>query len=365
MHPGGKGTWMMDNNMDLSAENGFPSITLEEICDVLEDGPRMLIVSHVNPDGDTIGCAFALKLLVEAAGGSARCVCPGDVPKRLRFLMHDQEEMILTPEEDLDQYDVICAVDVASEVQLGDLGFVASRVDFMIDHHGVGSHFAPWFVDAEASACGEILYDIYAMLAARRLFTTCPEAARRIYAAMVSDTGSFKFSNVTPKTHLIAADLVHIINTAEDGGMDTADVCRSLFGQRTLKELTAQMLAIQSLCFYQDGALGAVLFTQQMMRDAGLTEEDIGNVVDTPRGVEGVLVGISLRQSSTDPRLFKVSARANAECDVAAVCARFGGGGHVRAAGCYVEADSPEEALQIAAEAFGEAVSAYKNAHSV
>ena len=342
-------------------EEQFPAITLEEICDVIENAPRMLILTHVNPDGDCIGSAFALKLLVEAAGGSARCVNPTELPKRLRFLMSGQDDMIFAEDESTEEYDVICAVDVASPMQLGDLGRIMDQVDFMIDHHGVGTHFAPWFVDETASAAGEIVYDIYATLAARGHFTACPDAARRIYAAMVSDTGSFKFSNTTPKTHLIAADLVNIINTAEDGGMDTSDVCRSLFGQRTLKELTAQMLAIQNLHFYEEGSLGVVVFTQQMLSDAGLTEEEIGNVVDTPRGVEGVLVGLSIRQTAADPRQYKVSSRANVECDVSAVCASFGGGGHVRAAGCTVEADSVEEAEAMVIGAFAEAVRNYKN----
>ena len=134
------------------------------------------------------------------------------------------------------------------------------------------------------------------------------------------------------------------------------DIIEITFGQRTLKELTAQMLAIQNLRFYENGRLGAVLFTQQMLADAGLTEEEIGNVVDTPRGVEGVLIGISLRQLAADPTQYKVSSRANTEIDCAAVCANFGGGGHVRAAGCTITADDPEEALARMAEAFGAAI---------
>ena len=99
-----------------------------------------------------------------------------------------------------------------------------------------------------------------------------------------------------------------------------------------------------------------------MLSEADLTEDEIGNVVDTPRGVEGVLVGISLRQLAADPTQYKVSSRANAEIDCAAVCASFGGGGHVRAAGCTITAESPEEALAMMAEAFGAAVRDYKTA---
>jgi len=332
----------------------YPTITLEEICDIIEDAPNVLIISHINPDGDTIGSAFALKEMICAAGGSARCICAGDIPKRLRFLMSGQDDLAFDPDSAVlpDDFDLICTVDVASPMQLGEFACLIPYIDFMIDHHGVGTPYAPYYVDDTASACGEILYDIYANLANRGLYETCPEAARRIYAAIVSDTGSFKFSNTTPKTHMIAAALVDVINNANDGGMDTADLCRSLFGQRTLKELIAQMVAIQNLRFYDNGRLGVVLFTQQMLTEAGLTEEEIGNVVDTPRGVEGVLIGLSLRQLASDPTQYKVSSRANADIDVSAVCANFGGGGHVRAAGCTVTAETPEEALETVVEAF-------------
>ena len=354
---------MMNDPTLLNAETEFPAITLEEICDIIEDAPHALIISHVNPDGDTVGSAFALKEMICAAGGTADCICPSDLPRRLRFLMTGQEDMSFDPDCVAlpDDYDIICAVDVASPMQLGAFEWMIPHIDFMIDHHGVGTPFAPHYVDPEASACGEILYDIYANLANRGIFETCPDAARRIYAAIVSETGSFKFSNTTPKTHMIAAALVDIINTAKDDGMDTADLCRSLFGQRTLKELTAQMIAIQSLRFYDSGKLGVVLFTQQMLADAGLTEEEIGNVVDTPRGVEGVLVGLSLRQLAADPTQYKVSARANGNIDVSAVCAGFGGGGHVRAAGCTVTAESPEEALDMVVEAFLSALADAEN----
>ncbi len=336
----------------------FDTVTIPEICDILEQKKKVLILSHVNPDGDTVGSAFALKAIIQALGGDARCVCSAEPAKRLRFLYIDQEDCAYL--EDGDEYDLVLSIDVASPVQLGDLDFLIPRIGLMIDHHGMGEAFAVNYIEPTASAAGEIVFSIYKEFRNRGKIGIVPDAARRMYAAIVSDTGSFKFSNTTPHTHHVAAELVDEINNADDGKGDTADVCRSLFGQRTLKELIAQMVSIQNLRFYADGALGAVLFTRQMLADAGLNDDEIGNVVDTPRGVEGVLVGISLKQSPTDPRMFKVSSRANVECDVSAVCAKFGGGGHIRAAGCTVEADSPEEALEIAVAAFTEAIELYR-----
>lgn len=338
----------------------YPEISLSYIADRLLAAHSALIICHVNPDGDTIGSAFALSRMLNAMGKRTRVACDAEIPKRLRFLADTEEgvEPVITspdPENVRAEYDLIFSVDVSAPIQLGGMAALIPEIDFMIDHHGTGEPFAPNYVDPEASAAGEIVYKIYAILKARGV-PQLPEAARRIYAAIVSDTGSFKFSNTTPSTHMIAAELVHEINGADDGGMDTADVCRSLFGQRTLKELTAQMLAIQNLRFYEDGRLGAVLFTQDMLAAAGLTEEEIGNVVDTPRGVEGVLIGISLRQLSADHSQYKVSSRANTEIDCAAVCAAFGGGGHTRAAGCTVTADSPEAALEMVTDAFRAAI---------
>lgn len=342
----------------------WPILTISEVVSGLRNTENVLILTHVNPDGDCIGAAFALKELLRAMGKKATVLNPSELPKRLRFLCGDQESLAL---EDvcIDDFDKIISIDVASPMQLGEHAVLIPRIDWMIDHHSMGEAFAVNYIDPTASAAGEIVYAIYKELKAVGAIKTCPEAARRMYAAIVSDTGSFKFSNTTPETHIAAAELLEEINHAEDGGMDTTDVCRSLFGQRTLKELTAQMLAIQNLRFYEDGALGVVLFTQQMLADAGLTEDEIGNVVDTPRGVEGVLVGLSLRQLAADPTQYKVSSRANAEIDCAAVCASFGGGGHVRAAGCTITAETPEEALAMMAEAFGGAVRAYVQSKNV
>lgn len=349
----------LNTELEVCNTPTYPSLTLDEVADRLENANNALILTHVNPDGDCVGSAFALALLIEERGGTARVLCSGELPKRLRFLAPTEDYSVLADcDTDLSACDCIFSVDVASPGQLGDLSCLIPNISFMIDHHATGEPFAECFVDPTASSAGEIVYRLYRMLRERGSVGTVPEAARRMYAAIVSDTGSFKFSNTSPETHLAASELVREINSADDGGLDTSEVCRALFGQRTLKELTAQMLSIQNLRFFENGRLGAVLFTRDMLEVSGLTDEDIGNIVDTPRGVEGVLVGISLRQLSSDPTQYKVSSRANTDIDCASVCARFGGGGHIRAAGCTITAQTPEEALETAVAAFGEAIRA-------
>lgn len=357
------------NNSPQEMNITYNTVTLEEAADSLGCAENTLILTHVNPDGDCMGSAFALRDIIIGLGKNASVANPSIIPKRLKFLSCSGDEecpddgdalhIVPTDEEHIAEFDRIISVDVASPIQLDKNEFLIPKIDLMIDHHGMGEAFATNYIDPTASAAGEIVYEMYAYLKNSGKIGSIPDAARKMYAAIVSDTGSFKFSNTTKKTHNIAAELLSEINSANDGGMDTSDVCRSLFGQRTLNELMAQMLAIQNLRFYNNGKLGAVLFTQDMLEQAGLSDTDIGNVVDTPRGVEGVIVGISLRQLSDDKRLYKVSSRANAEVDCASVCAAYGGGGHTRAAGCTIEADSPEEALAEMTRAFGEAVDKY------
>jgi len=177
-----------------------------------------------------------------------------------------------------------------------------------------------------------------------------------VYTAIVSDTGSFKYSNVTPDTHIIASELVEEINGADDGGMTTDEICRNLFGRRTMSDLKAQALAINKLTVHENGEIGVVLITKEDVTSAGLEESDFGAAVETPRSLDGVKIALSVRQSFADPTLYRVSSRSNCDADVSEVCASFGGGGHAKAAGCRVTAKTPEEALEVVLKAFGAAL---------
>ncbi len=328
--------------------------TVYEVCDLVEKAGRTLVLGHVNPDADCLGSAFALREMINSCGGRADVACDGQVPDRLSFMC----DAVLTPDgADADGYDTIISVDVASPLQLGKFEALIPQIKVMIDHHASGTPFADNLIKTDASAAGEIVYRIYKELVFRGSIRRNVRVMRLLYAAIVSDCGSFKYSNTTPYTHGIAAELVANINTANDGGLDTDAICHLLFGRFTVREMTAKMIAIKNMRLYEDGRLGVVVFSGETLTENGLTESDVGNAVETPRCIDGVLVALALRQ--TDERTYKVSSRANAEIDCAAVCARYGGGGHVRAAGCTIEADSPEDAEKIAVGAFGEAVEEY------
>ena len=333
----------------------FASVTLEAIADAMPSFGRTLILTHVNPDPDCLGSALAVREMLRAMGCAAKVVCPSAVPHYIAFLPTlcglTTEDLTPNPGED---FDTVLAVDAASPLQLGDLAVYIPRVRFMVDHHGRGEPFAPHFIDPDAAAAGEILFRLYAMLRDNDRIPALPDAARLLWCAVVGDTGGFQFSNTTPETHRTAALLLEEINrdAAITGKPDTAELCRRLLAVRSVNDLKARAMAVRNLRLYRGGRLAAVLFTTDMLREEGLTEADLGGAVDIPRSVDGAAVAITLRQNEAEPRKFRLSSRANEDVDCASVCASFGGGGHKRAAGCTIEADSPEEALALAVAAF-------------
>ncbi len=321
------------------------------------DGKKLLIICHQNPDGDTVSSAFALKLMYDALCGMprARCVCSSDGAPYLHHFYRGQDSIAYVPGEEK-KFDMIISVDVAAPKQLGKLQFLEPKIEFMIDHHAMGEAFADYYTVPTASAAGELIWSVYENLMIDGLPAN-PDVCRLIYAAISADTGSFRYSNTTPDTMNIAANLLREINSADDGGEDTAEIARLLHENTTLSELKAQKLAIDNLKFADGGKLCYIIFTADMLEQNDLTELDIGGIVDLPRSIEGVEIGVTVKQNRIDRESFRISSRANGNADVSKVCAVFGGAGHVKAAGATMTAKSPGEAEKLIIEEFGKALS--------
>ncbi len=334
----------------------FNKLTIEDVANNLKtwakDNKKLLIISHRSPDGDTLGSAFALKLIYENMGGYAQCTCKSEGAPFLRFIYCGQE--FITYEEGLENnFDKLVSVDVAAPGQLGDLITIMDKIDMMIDHHERGEAFADNYVDGKASAAGEIIYKIYDKLLTDGDITSIPEACARIYAAISADTGSFKFSNVTPETHMIAAKM---LSEMAQEGIDHSEIARILHDSYSEKDLKARKVAIDNLKVECNGKFAYVVLTNSILEKEELTDDNTGSVVDIPRSVDGVLVGISIKQNSERENEYRISARSNSDVDVAEICALFGGGGHKKAAGGRVEAESAEKAVEIITEPFRKAV---------
>ena len=316
----------------------FRRFSLLELCERLCENKRTLIVYHVRSDADAVGSAFALKEILSLMGIPALCACADEVPDRLRFISDDsQGSVLLDPDISIDHERVI-SVDSASPAQLGGLfNALKKDVDIMIDHHAQGTVYADHYIDADASATAQIIYEILSVLINQNKIESVPISVYNfIFAGISSDTGGFRFANATPKTLRIAAELLEL-------GVDGAAINHLLFSSKTEKQLKAEGEAARRLNLYCSKTVAVTTIPYTTKFSLVLDDECMETVIDVPRSLAGVLVAAAIRQPSSD-NIFRVSMRSVGDIDVSAVCARFGGGGHKRAAGCTIEAQGIDEA---------------------
>ena len=319
-------------------------ISLNELATNLKEIKYTLILCHKNPDPDTLGSAFALKEILKHLGSNVEVACADAPPSKFGFITGG--ESLEYQEKSYERY---IAIDVASPMQLGDLSYLSDKVDFTIDHHKMCTRFSKYYTDFRAS-CAEIVFLLASEL---NILDDLPlQFYNCLYAGMSADTGGFRYSNVTPETMSLASEVIK-------RGIDHAEINRIIFDSKSLEEIKAQKLTYEKMQLFYDGSLSLIMFTNEMKEANKITDADIGDIVNTVRSVEGVLVAISLKQQRDETK-FSLSSRANAEIDVSKVCAGFGGGGHVRAAGATVVASTPKEAVEIVVSEFGNAIEEYK-----
>lgn len=311
-------------------------VTLKQAAGILAEKDNILILCHIRPDGDTLGSGYGLKFALEALGKRAKVLCDDNIPARLSFIGEKEESG-----ED-ENFDLVCAVDAAETHMLGVYGEkYADRIDLKIDHHPSGFPYGKFnHIDGSAGATGELIYKVITHLEELTAQKCLVEkAATALYAAVASDTGCFRYSNVTSDTMRIAGALM-------DAGADQFNVCFRLFSLKTHSELNAKRCMLSRLEYHFGGKLAFALFTNADKEEYGITDEDFGGLVSDMREIEGVELAITARQDTKEPTKFKVSMRSGETVNSSDLCALFGGGGHARAAGCAVLANSPKEAKQ-------------------
>lgn len=320
---------MTDTNM------AYRSITRRECVEMLCEHNNVLILFHVNPDGDAIGSAFALKTLLEDAGKRAWCVCADEIPERLVFASEGIQDSVLCENIPSDFVpDMIVSVDTASPAQLGNLYDVyKDKISLMIDHHGKGTVYADNYILPEASSCGEVLYGIALDFAEKNSLEALSDKVNYlIYTAISSDTGCFRYNNVEPSTFRIAAELL-------EKGVPSADVNHKLFGIKTLKQMQVEHAGFERMNLYLGGRIAIITFPYDLKTQYGADNESLETLIDVARCVKGVDICAVIKQMTAENR-FRVSMRSSIDFDVSAVCELYGGGGHVRAAGCTLNSDS-------------------------
>ena len=312
----------------------FRCVSVEESADILCSGKNVLILFHVHPDGDAVGSAFALRAFIESRGRKAWCVCADELPERFRFIFEGVQGSVLHNAIPKDfKADLIVSVDTASPSQLGALYDVyKGKIDLMIDHHEKGTPYATNCIHGGAAACGEVLYEILKCASDKDGEALPFEVSRLIYTAISSDTGCFRYSNVTPVTHKLAAELIA-------KGVDGADINHRLFGIKTLKQMQVEHAGFERMNLHLGGKVAIITFPYDLKTQYGADDEALETLIDVARCVKGVDIAAVIKQPVAENR-FRVSMRSSCNFDVSEICAMYGGGGHMRAAGCTIVADS-------------------------
>ena len=318
--------------------------TINSIASFLLENDNFAVAIHANPDGDCFGSACGLCTALKTLGKTSIILSPMEIPKRLEFINY-AEIPVYEGAEDFEEVKsekhTYITVDVASGHLLDFMNeFFEENNSFAIDHHQSNTLTANCkYVDSKASAAGEIIYSVISKLekiTGKVLFDQ--NAASSVFAAISSDTGCFKYSNVTPKTFNIASKLIK-------SGAYSADINYRLFDLKSHVQLEVEKLAYSKLEFYYNSALSFIYLSDSELKNIGAKASDTENVSQLGRCIEGVQISAYMRKK--EDGLYKISVRSNNNADMSRLCASFDiGGGHKKAAGCSIYADSAEKAKQ-------------------
>lgn len=315
--------------------NKATNITLEQAAEYLTEHDYFLILSHANPDGDTEGCAYGLCGALQRLGKKARIACSDPLSERFSYM----EEAV---EKQQFEENCVISVDVADRSLLGDLEEkYGDKIDLAIDHHISHRPFARRiYVDDSAAAACEIIYDLVKLLGANCLDE---KNAKCLYTGIATDTGCFKFGNTTKYTHQKAGELMEY-------GFDAASLNYLLFDMKTKARIGLERYVFENIEFFAEDKGAAIALSKEILDKVDI--EDVNGISALPRQIQGVEVGIVLKEKDDG---WKVSLRSNC-VNVQEICSHFGGGGHIRAAGCTIKTADAEEAKRLIKEEAAKAI---------
>lgn len=299
---------------------------MKTIINQLIRSRKVLVASHSNPDGDAIGALLAIGLALKAMGKQVCLYNESVIPAVYRFL--PQVSSIAQRVDDIAQFDTVIVLDCGTMERVGALyePLQAARMVINIDHHVTNTRFGhlQW-VDENACATAEMVYHL---IKALPVAIDC-SMATAIYTGILTDTGSFRFSNTNQTAFAICADMIA-------QGANPYEVAKHVYGTYSLGRIKLLNLALDSLEISPDGRLSIMTLTQQMLKETRTQAEDIDGIINYARRIEDVEVAALIHELGVhgkDVSDFHVSLRSDGAVDVARIAARFGGGGHAGAAG--------------------------------
>lgn len=309
------------------------NLPVSRAAEILMQRDNITLLCHRRPDGDTVGSAFALYYALQMLGKEVRVLCADPLPEMYRYLYPDY-----TPSRVLEwPVEYVVAVDVATADLLGGLEKkYGTMVDLCIDHHPSNTDYAAltclW---AGAAACAEPAAAIIKAIG----LPVSGRIAECLYTGLATDTGGFRFSNTTAATMRLAAEIM-------ESGVDTARLNTCIFESVSKAKMLAEARMMSALQFYENDRIAVMPVTLAMRAETGVTGEELEDVAGIPRKIEGVLLGITIKEHEEECH---ISLRSKEPVDADRIAAAFDGGGHRFAAGCTIKA-SVEEAARLLVE---------------
>jgi phosphoesterase RecJ-like protein len=293
--------------------------TPAQIADEIRRRDRFVIVSHARPDGDAIGSSLAMAFALRALGKDVRVVSRDEPPPPM--LVFPGVPDIEVTERVEDPGDAVIVMECGDLTRTGVDGLEGGFV-INIDHHPGNTMYGAmnWF-DLSAAACGEMVFDLVRELGAPLTF----EIATHVYIAILTDTGSFHYSSITPRTF-------EICRLCMEAGVSPPDVARSIFDSNNLGRLKLFGAVLSRMQLDEAGRIATVFVDRKLAADCGGTYEDTEGLINLPLTVKDILAVVFFKENGTND--WRVSLRSKGAIDVNAVAKQFGGGGHKNASGC-------------------------------
>ncbi len=314
-------------------------LSLKQTARYLKKHDNYIILTHTSPDGDTLGSAYALYYGLNEIGKTACVLCPDIIPKKYDFFVRATNHVKR-------EGATVVAVDIADKKLLGALEEeFGDIVDLNIDHHITNGHYAKnLYLDVNASATAESIFELLTLMRVNINDIT----ARAIYAGIATDTGCFKYSNVTAKTHIIAAMLY-------DYNINTAEINRLMFDTKSKNLLDLERRVLEGMEYHFNDKCVFLSVTNEMQKATGCFGAELEGIALISRSVEGIDIGITAKE--VDENSFKVSLRTFEKINAAEIAKTLGGGGHKAAAAAIVKGnidDVKAEVLEVVSKYMGD-----------
>jgi len=305
---------------------------LSQVVELIENKNKFGITTHIKPDGDGVGSSLGLCWLLRSLGKSAEVIVRGDIPPSYRSL--PGADAIRDVEQLDGEYDAVFIIE-CSDLERPGIKGLENEFTVNIDHHATSAHFGTinW-IDSTASAVGEMIYNLCKAIGGR----VTREIAECVYMALVTDTGSFHFSNTTERTLKVASELIK-------AGAKPAQISEAVYNNYPWSRIELMRQVLATVKRDESGQIATLRQTLAMRENASAVDGDNNGFVNIPLAAREVLAVVYMREVGENK--YRVSLRSKGDINVARVAEKFGGGGHRNAAGLQVEGDWDEKEREL------------------